>query len=341
MHGPPVLHNGAMTAPQWQALDPRTQRALGRANFTGRGLEIGPSYSPIAPKSAGFDVQVIDHLDRVGLLAKYGEIGLPQRQLDRIEEVDFVWSGQSLPDLVGEVEAFDFIVAAHVLEHTTDVIGFVGQCLQLLKPTGVLSLIVPDKRYCFDRARPLTTAGQLVEAHLEARTRHGVAPFIDTHLYTLRRFGTENTWNAQALNSLQIAEGTWDAVRETTARVHSSGDYIDIHRWVFTPSSVELLMYDLTQLGYLDVELLEPVSDRGTFEFHLLLTRARNARVAGDSSLASEYRRQMMERIEQEQTWVPLDATPTGVGGRARRVRQRVRREASRARRGLARFRRG
>jgi len=34
-------------------------------------LEIGPSFSPVAPKSAGWDVRSIDHLPRDALIAKY------------------------------------------------------------------------------------------------------------------------------------------------------------------------------------------------------------------------------------------------------------------------------
>src|SRR6266566_3060251 len=37
-------------------------------------------------------------------------------------------------------------------------------CDSLLKKGGVLSLVVPDKRYCFDRFRPLTDVGRVIDA---------------------------------------------------------------------------------------------------------------------------------------------------------------------------------
>ena len=34
-----------------------------------RVIEIGPSFSPIAPKAAGWDARTLDHLTREGLVA--------------------------------------------------------------------------------------------------------------------------------------------------------------------------------------------------------------------------------------------------------------------------------
>ena len=101
-------------------------------------------------------------------------------------------------------ERFNYIVAAHVIEHVTDIVALLDTAQRLLEPGGQLSLIVPDKRYCFDRMRPVTTVGQVVEAHLDPDLFHGPAPFIDTHLYTVRRFATGNTWDAHSGTDLAI-----------------------------------------------------------------------------------------------------------------------------------------
>src|SRR2546423_3695828 len=34
-------------------------------------LEIGPSFNPVLPKSAGYGVTVVDHMDQSGLVEKY------------------------------------------------------------------------------------------------------------------------------------------------------------------------------------------------------------------------------------------------------------------------------
>src|SRR5690606_31563971 len=41
----------------------RNEKVLYGLNSRGKGLEIGPSHNPIAPKVDGFDVEILDHLD--------------------------------------------------------------------------------------------------------------------------------------------------------------------------------------------------------------------------------------------------------------------------------------
>ena len=77
-----------------------------------------------------------------GSFAKYIGSGV---NVANIEEVDFVWRGEPLSQLIGRKGCYDWIIASHVIEHSPDLISFLGQCEMLLKDDGVLSLIVPDK----------------------------------------------------------------------------------------------------------------------------------------------------------------------------------------------------
>jgi 2-polyprenyl-3-methyl-5-hydroxy-6-metoxy-1,4-benzoquinol methylase len=142
---------------------------LRHVDKTGRGIEIGPSHSPVAPKSEGYRVDIIDHMDRDGLIAKYREHNL---RLENIEEVDFVWRGESYADLTGKTGHYDWIIASHLIEHTTDLIGFLNHCDEVLRDDGVISLAVPDKRYCFDRFRPITGLARLIDGHQNPGARH-------------------------------------------------------------------------------------------------------------------------------------------------------------------------
>ena len=126
------------------------------------GLEIGPSHSPVAAKREGFNVRVLDHLDAAGLRAKYADHGV---DVAAIEEVDYVWSGQPLEELVGEAR-FDWIIASHVIEHVPDLVGFLNSCGRILAPDGLLSLAIPDKRYCFDCQRENTALGRVIDVAL-------------------------------------------------------------------------------------------------------------------------------------------------------------------------------
>jgi hypothetical protein len=53
-----------------------------------RILEVGPSFSPIAPKSEGWDCFVLDHASQSELREKYSSVAVP---VEDIEAVDFVW----------------------------------------------------------------------------------------------------------------------------------------------------------------------------------------------------------------------------------------------------------
>ena len=76
----------------------RREKALVMINRNGLGLEIGPSYNPIAPKKLGFNVHILDHSNAEELCAKYRGHGV---NLANIEEVDFVWGGEPLCQLIG------------------------------------------------------------------------------------------------------------------------------------------------------------------------------------------------------------------------------------------------
>src|SRR5512133_1118151 len=105
--------------------------------------------------------RLLDHCDKEALIEKYQRHGIA---VENIEEVDFVWDGRPYTELIGRRHIYDWIIASHVLERTTDLIGFLNDCDSLLKKAGVLSLAVPDKRYCFDHFRPITGNGRVIDA---------------------------------------------------------------------------------------------------------------------------------------------------------------------------------
>lgn len=252
-------------------LQPRAEKALMGLDPQGRGLEIGPSYNPIAPKRAGYRVQVLDHLSAEELRHKYAsQVMTYGVELENIEEVDFVWRGEPLAELIGERACFDWIIASHVIEHIPDPIGFFQQCELLLKPGGRLSLIVPDKRYCFDYFNPLTSVGDWIDAHAERRT-HPSPGQVFTHFANSCRKGGAVAWGAGAGGGFELIH-TFEQARVNFEQVMSGAapDYIDVHCWRFTPASFSSMLSDVCALG---LTRLEPVSSFPTegCEFHVTL----------------------------------------------------------------------
>src|SRR5881394_600502 len=101
----------------------RKEKVLSKIKKSGRGLEIGASFSPFAPKKEGYQTHVIDHLPAEGLIEKYGVHNMP---VENVEPVDFVWNGESYAELTGNKNYYDWIIATHLIEHTPDLIGFIN-----------------------------------------------------------------------------------------------------------------------------------------------------------------------------------------------------------------------
>lgn len=243
----------------------RSAKVLSTINPRGKGLEIGPSHNPIMPKAAGFDVDILDHLDRDGLRRKYQGHNV---DLDRIEEVDFVWSGENLVDLTGRPGQYDWIVASHVIEHTPDLVSFLQQCQALLAEAGRLALIVPDKRYCFDHFGPVTTTGAVLDAHHEGRIRPSPGQVFD-HLANAANRNGAAAWSAADDGPLGLIHPTAQAANGWS-RASTTHEYLDVHCWRFVPESFSLIISDLRDLGLLDLGIVAQFDTVGC-EFYVTL----------------------------------------------------------------------
>lgn len=214
----------------------------------GLGLEIGPSHNPVAPKAAGYNVRVVDHLSQSDLRTKYENHGV---NIDNIESVDFIWRGEPLEQLLGTEDRYDWIIASHVIEHMQDPVRFIRSCQKVLKAGGVLSLAIPDKRYCLDYLRPPSSTGAVLQAYLEGRTRHTPGQIFDSFSFAAK-LDESISWNPGTKGDVEFlhAHGLAGLMLQNYLE---SVDYVDVHGWVFTPSSFRLIIGDLNALGYLNI----------------------------------------------------------------------------------------
>jgi len=166
---------------------------------------------------------------------------------NNIEEVDFVWKGEPLHESVGKEECYDWVIASHVIEHTSDMITFLRECERLLKPNGILSLIIPDKRYCFDYFNPVTWTGELLDAYEQKRKRPSPGKVFEHFAGASRRgdhfaWGQGDTGALSLMHSIDEARNSWEMARTTT-------DYMDEHNWRFKPSSFRVIFKRLGSQG--------------------------------------------------------------------------------------------
>jgi SAM-dependent methyltransferase len=135
-----------------------SRRTLAQAYLRGTGIEIGALHYPL-PVPVGVTVRYVDWKDVPGLHEHF-----PEMQGKRLVQVDIVDDGETLAT-VGDATQ-DFLIANHFVEHCEDPIGALRNFLRVLKPGGILFLTIPDKRFTFDRERPVTTLDHL---HADAR----------------------------------------------------------------------------------------------------------------------------------------------------------------------------
>jgi predicted SAM-dependent methyltransferase len=250
----------------------REQKILQSIDKSGRGLEVGPSYNPVAPKSEGWNVEIVDHLDADGLRRKYTAWSI---DTSKIEDVDHIIKDRSLAETVGKRDHFDFVIASHVIEHTPDLISFLQDCQTLLKPDGILSLVVPDKRYCFDVFKPMTSTGMVFQAYLEKRKQHSPGTVFDFYAYHVM-LGEQLLWFTRATEELRLIHDVQQSA-DLTRRYIESGEFIDVHSWHFTPTSFLLLLQDLSEMKLINLGVASSYPTEG-FEFFVTLKKGFQSR---------------------------------------------------------------
>jgi SAM-dependent methyltransferase len=239
--GPAVRRRLRPPRPRPPRQPPRFDIITGPLNLSGRGLEIGASWRPILPKAKGYDVRVADHLDQAGLVAKYDGL----RPTDAIETVDYVLTGRGLADAIDE--RFDWIVGSHVLEHTVCLVTFLRDAETLLGPGGILSLAVPDRRYCLDRFRDRTSLGRVIDVFRASPAVHSEGSILEFYLSVVTKGGAIS-WDATESGAFR-QHHTLEEARKKAAI--AAAEYVDVHNWVFTPNHLRLMLVDLRTLGFI------------------------------------------------------------------------------------------
>jgi len=146
-------------------------------HLRGAGLELGPFFQPFPLSMPGVRVRYVERATPEENAALFTEFA------DHGEPVVF-----QRPDIVTDLNherlrcvcdhSQDFVIASHVLEHLAEPLGMIDDIYRVLRPGGVLMIVLPDRARCAD---DMGRAPVSVE-HLEAERLEGVTEVSDEHI---------------------------------------------------------------------------------------------------------------------------------------------------------------
>jgi SAM-dependent methyltransferase len=224
------------------ACDHRDWRAHFAGRLQGRGVELGPLNRPIAAHS-GMQMTYVDRVDQATLQRQYPKLA------QHIAPVDILDDAETLATIAPG--RFDFLIAAHVIEHMRNPIGALVNWLRVVRDGGHVYLIVPDKRRTFDQLRVRTTLEHMVLDYEQPSSERDFEHYLDYALL-VHRADTDEA----------IGEAT--RLRDTDSSIH-------FH--VFLPEDVVRLVGwvagHVTAVAVAEGPSLSPATD----EFHLLLRK--------------------------------------------------------------------
>jgi hypothetical protein len=180
-----------------------------------------------------------------------------------------------------------------------DPISFFQSAAVLLKESGLVSLVMPDKRMMFDFFKPLTITSDWLLAHHHRLTRHTKKTAFDWTAYNVSE-NHEIVWSVRPLGTFNFFGN--DVLREAKRKFDETTDdparaYEDYHGTICTPSSLRLIFLEL---AYLDLVPFEPdiIFPRVGCEFYITLQK--NLRLQFDSSALRRDRLALMKATIRE-----------------------------------------
>lgn len=134
--------------------------------------------------------------------------------------------------------SLDYVLASHVLEHVANPVAALAEWYRVLRPGGIIYLVVPDRRMTWDQPRDLTPVAHFLDDFARGTTACD-ATHIDEFAGRIdwSRFDPSAPAEEIPARRAELARG----MREAVAR----GEDINIHFHTFEPSNLRALLETL------------------------------------------------------------------------------------------------
>lgn len=221
-------------------------REISAYGLHGTGIEFGAGAMPF-PVPLDCNVLFADAFSYAALSSEL----YPGQTAHNLIRPDYVTDIQTLQGIADN--SLDFIVACHVIEHTTNPIAAILACHRALKPGGKLVLVVPDMERTFDRERQVTTLAHLLEDYKEPSFSRDRAHYEE--FYT---------------KAFKIPDG--QDFSEYVTRQHADGFSIHFHAWTYDSFS-DLAQHVTSVVDWSGVWSHPTLAGDENIEFYFVMTK--------------------------------------------------------------------
>jgi SAM-dependent methyltransferase len=131
--------------------------------------------------------------------------------------------------------SLDYVIASHVLEHVANPVAALAEWVRVVRPGGIIYLVVPDRRVTWDHTRALTPVAHFLDDY----TR-GTTACDPTHIDEFAggvdwsQFNPATPADAIPAARASLARGMHEAV--------ARGEEINIHFHTFEPANLRGLL---------------------------------------------------------------------------------------------------
>lgn len=268
------------------------------------GLELGPLDHPLLSKKEA-NVFYVDHMNLEDLKEKYKTEPV---DIEKITKPDYVLSNKSLKTILNK-KKFHYVVASHVIEHVPDIITWFCDIADILEDEGVLSLIVPDKRFTFDIMRNTSIPADIIGAYLDKQTKPTSATMYDFTMECRANIIASEVWANQNEDYskkpyIYSREVAWQKCLDNA----NTEKYIDCHCHVFTPYSFVKILKSLIELNLLEFEVAHfSETKENSMEFFVSLRKTKKNNESKIRSLPNIKRDPDIWQVQTELTKINKD----------------------------------
>jgi SAM-dependent methyltransferase len=136
--------------------------------------------------------------------------------------------------------ALDYVIASHVLEHVANPVAALAEWYRVLRPGGIIYLVVPDRRATWEHRRELTPVAHMLDDFVRGTTACDPT-HIDEFVFEAdwSKYSPETPVEEIPAKQSELARGMHEAV--------ARGEDINIHFHTFEPSNVRELLETLAR----------------------------------------------------------------------------------------------